>query len=178
MKLDQKGFSLVEVMFAVALSTMIGYVIFMAARTGDQQMDSREGRMTLQDNAREGLHKMIQELRQSAPSKTSIAGGAMTGSTIQFQVPDSSNLVNADYSLNWTAAKTIRYSLLNNQLLRTNVATNTTAVLANNVTAITFTGDTAAPNKVTIALSVQKTLTNGRTTPTLTLTGQAEIRNP
>ena len=174
--LNISGFSLMELIFALSLSTMIGYVIFMSARAGDEQSNSREARMTLHDNAREGLYKMVQEIRQSAPSRITIP---MDGTSISFQVPNPGSLVNEDYTLNWNSSQTIQYSLVADQIIRTNTTTGTTAVVANNVTSITFTGDSAQPNRVTIALNVQKTLTNGRLMPAtpLAMTGQAEIRN-
>lgn len=176
---QSSGFSLMELVVAISLSTMIGMVIFMSARSGDDQINSRDIRMAIQESAREGLYKMVQEIRQSAPSRITIGTGGTSGTSLTIQVPDPASLVNADYTLNWNSAHSIQYSLSNGQLIRTDQTTNKTAVLSNDVTAVSFTGDAAQPNRVTVALDVQKQLTNGRLMPptALRMTAQAEVRN-
>ena len=178
MQKNERGFTLMEMMVAVGLSTMVGMVLFTSVRYGNEQVDTREARMTMQDNAREGMYKMLQELRQSGPSKITVGTGY-----IQFQIPDPSSLVTTSYAVNWTNAHTIKYSVggtNNTQLIRQDVTSNKTAVVANNITGLTFSGSpSSAPTVVTATMSIQKTLSNGRVMPiqAMTLTSQAEIRN-
>ena len=177
MKKNEKGFSLLEMMMVVALSSVLFYALAATMRQGGEQLDSAGVRMNIQESAREGLYKMIQEIRQSAPTRITISGN-----TIQFRVPDPANSVTATYAPNWAASRNISYALggtNNRQLLRTDVATGQTRVAANDVTALTFTGNSAAPTLVTVTMSVQRTLTNGKVVPNpaLQLTAQARVRN-
>jgi prepilin-type N-terminal cleavage/methylation domain-containing protein len=175
---DQRGFSLLEMMLVIAISTFMAYVMFAAMRAGDHQIQTAQVKMAIQESAREGVYRMIQELRMSAPDRIAITGG----NTIQFEIPDSTDRVTGSYDINWDGAQTIRYArggLNGNQIVRTNVTTGQVSIIGNDVTAVTFAGNDAAPEIVTITLSVQRTLINGRVTPAtpLQISGQAEIRN-
>lgn len=176
---SQKGFTMLEMMVAIGISSMIAYSMFFAMRLGDDQIQTTQLKMYIQDSAREGVYRMIQELRQSSPTRITIGAG---GNNIQFSMPNSANPVNPDFSVNWGAAHTIRYALggLNNrQLIKTNMTTSQTTVFGNDVTGVTFTGNTGSPTIVTITMNVQRALINGRLVPAqpLQMTGQAEIRN-
>lgn len=164
-------------MISVACSSIIAYVIFMAIRTAQTQMSTATVSMAIQSSGREGLYRMLQEIRESAPTRITIANG---GTTITFNVPNPSSPVTAGYAVNWPG-HSIQYARggTGNQVIRTNSTTGQTSVIANDVTALTFTGNSASPSVVTVTMSVQKNLTNGRSIPAtaLSLTGQARIRN-
>ena len=150
MKNEQRGFTIVEVMVAVAISTMIIFGIFGIFQAGSEQTQFSQTKMTLEDSAREALYKMTQEIRQSAPSRITVGG---SGDSLQIQVPDPSSLVQGDYTVDWDSAHTIQYALGgtgNSQLLRTDTATNLTSVIANDVTDIQFVGNGSQPDIVTI----------------------------
>ncbi len=173
------GFTVVELMISVALSTFIIGGVFIILHVGSEQSRISEVRMTLQESAREGLFKMVQEIRQSAPTRITIAAG---GNSIQFSIPDPAALVTTAYAVNWTGAHTIRYAIggaSNRQLLRTDATTNQTSVIVNDVTGILFVGNATDPNVVTITLSVQRTALGGQPIPAtpLQITAQAEVRN-
>jgi len=174
---QEKGFTLLELMVVVGISSVISCALFMALRMGSDQVETSGLRMTVQDQAREGLYKMIQEIRESAPSRIAIGGG---GANIQFNIPSSNNTVNAlSYLVDWTNALSIRYALggINNQqIIRTNLNTGQTTVLANYVNALTFTGNAAQPSWVIVTMGVQWTGMNRRQMSTQ-LTGRANIRN-
>ena len=175
---DQRGFTLVELMVGLMASAVIAYSIFVAMRLGTEQINTAGVKMTIQDSAREGLYRMIQELRQSAPSRITVGSG---GNSITFNVPDPSSSFTGGYAVNWPGHQ-IQYAIggsNNNQIIRTNLTTNETKVIANDVTALSFTGNSGQPTVVTVAMSVQRTLTNNRVVPAtaLQLTGQAKIRN-
>jgi len=147
-------------------------------RTGQEQTQSAQTRMTVYDGAREGLYKVIQEIRSTAPDRISITNN---GARIQIDVPDPSNPTNGDFTINWNSAAQITYSLggaNGTQLIRTQ-PDGSTSVIANDVVALNFTGNAANPSVVTVSLSVQRALVNGRLIPQtpLQLTGQAEVRN-
>jgi prepilin-type N-terminal cleavage/methylation domain-containing protein len=172
------GFTLIEMMITVGISSMIAYAMFAVMRSGQEQSNTSQMRMTIYDSAREGLYKMIQELRLTAPDRVDITNN---GGRIQFDVPNPASPINADYTINWDGATQVTYTLggaNNTQILRTTTNGQST-VIANDVTAINFTGNAAEPSLVTVTISVQRTMTNNRVIPAnpLQVTGQAEIRN-
>ena len=176
--MNEKGLTLVELMVAIGVSMIIAYTIFVAMRTAQAQLDSGNVRMTIETSAREGLYRMVQEIRESAPTKISITN---SGGTITFNVPNPSSPVTSGYAVSWPghSISYARGGTNSAQIIRTNSTTGQTSVLANDVTALTFTGNTASPSVVTIAMSVQRNLVNGRSIPAsaISITGQAKIRN-
>lgn len=172
------GFTLIELMVVIGLFAIISYVTFLMQRLGNEQAQTSQLKMTIQNATREGLYKMVQELRLSAPDHFP-AGAA--GNSIQFDIPDPNNPVDANFNVNWTGAHRIQYALggLNGQqIIRTNLTLNTTAIIANDVVSLNFTGG-ANPSLVTVTIGVQRTLPNGRLVPNppLQMTAQAGIRN-
>ncbi|OGW76583.1 MAG: hypothetical protein A3J52_02800 [Omnitrophica bacterium RIFCSPHIGHO2_02_FULL_49_9] len=175
---NENGFTLMELMVVISISVLIAYALFIAVQYGDEQVRTAQLSMTLQNAARESLYQMSQELRQTAPSQ--VPTGA-NGNSIQFNIPDPSNPIDADFTVNWTGALLIQYArggLNNRQIIRTNMTTGTTSVIANDVVSLSFTGG-AAPQLITITVGAQKSLPNGRLVPTqpLQMTAQAELRN-
>ncbi len=178
-KMKRPGFTLVEVMVSTALSVIIAFTVFAVLRAGDAQSQTAQVQMILKDSAREGLYKMIQEIRQSAPDRVSIGAG---NATIQFNIPDPANAVTADFHVDWADSFLIEYRLggLNNsQILRTNLTTNQITIMANDVVGVLFAGNQANPTLVTVTMNVQRRLLNGRLLPfqPLQMSAQAEIRN-
>lgn len=176
---EKKGFTILELAIAVAVSTIIIAGIFMIFRVGSEQTQFSQTKMLLEDSAREALFEMTQEIRQSAPSRILIGNN---GAALQLLVPDPSSFVDASYAVDWDSAHTIQYAIANgtSQLRRTDTATNKTSVLANDVSAIQFAGDAPQPNIVRITISVQRQLVSGRWVPAqpLQLTAEAKVRNP
>lgn len=173
----EKGFTLTELMVVVGLSAMIALGMYMMMRKGDDQAKELETKMTIEESAREGLYKLIQELRLSASSKVTITGGT----SVSFFTANSASPVAADYTVNWSA-NPVTYALGGTdgkQLIRTDVATGTTKVIANDVTSISITGDATPPTIVTVTLNVQRQASSGRNVPVtpLALTGKADLRN-
>jgi prepilin-type N-terminal cleavage/methylation domain-containing protein len=177
MKKSERGFSLVELMVSVGISAIIAYVLYLSLRVGDVQNQTLQWRMTLEDQAREGLYRMIQEIRQTAPNRVVI-----NANRLQIDVPDPASPVTGAFRVNWAGAHRVVYSIGgagNRQLLRTDQNTGRVAVLANDVTGVTFVGNGAQPTLMTVTIRVQRALPNNRLLPAvpLALTGQAEIRN-
>ncbi len=174
--MGQKGLGVVELMVSVAASTLVIGSIFAAMRIQSVQMDTSNLKMTIETDAREGLYRMAQELRLSSPTRITISNN---NQTISFQVPNPSSPVSTNYGINWTGAHTIQYTVTGGNLVRTNTTTGTSNNLANDVTSVTFTGNTNSPTVVTMVMNVQRTLTNGRVVPAtpLQITGKARVRN-
>ena len=182
---NQRGFTLVELMMVLGISAFLAYSMFAAMRVGDAQMESANLRMTIQDSAREGLYKMVQEIRESAPDRITIGGGC---NTISFSIPDPNTPVDdTDYAVNWLAGQ-VTYSVSGTQILRT--LSGSTTVMSNDVSSVLFTTDTASPfacaagsgldiDQVTVVMNVQRTMKNGALIPAtpLQISGQARIRN-
>jgi hypothetical protein len=106
----------------------------------------------------------------------------MVVNTLQIRVPNPANPLNANYTVNWDNSRNISYTLggvNNRQMIRTDLSTGQTRVVANDVTAVTFTGNAANPTLVTITLSVQRAMINGKMIPRIPLqvSAQAEVRN-
>ena len=57
---DQRGISLIELMIAVACTSIMVYVLGMALVVGSSQAGVLGTKMTLQDSAREGMLRMLQ----------------------------------------------------------------------------------------------------------------------
>lgn len=175
---NQKGFTLTELMFSMGAATMIAYALFASMRMGLNIFESNSVRASIQTSAREGLYRMVQELRESSSTRITISGG---GSTITFTVPNSTTPVTAGYAVNW--GDQIRYALGTgtnaDRIIRTNVTTGATTTMASDVTSVTFTGNAGSPTVVTINMNVQRDLANGRNIPVtpLSMTAQARIRN-
>lgn len=96
---------------------MIFYAIFITMGAGDLQRQTSELKMTIEDSAREGLYKMAQEIRLSAPGRVTITSPSTGYDIIQFQIPNSATPVNTnvadtvtDYTTDWTTAQTIQYA--------------------------------------------------------------------
>lgn len=188
MKITERGFTLSEIMIAAAISTIVIFGSFTILKVSSDQLNVIHAKMSLEESSREALFKMAQEIRQTAQNQITDFGGGniLSGNTINFRVPvpdpDESTLVDSSYAPLWAAD--INYSLDSNthQIIRTSIEAGVTkqAVLANNVTALAFSRPSAISPLVTIQISAQLTLSDGRTVPDepMLLTTQAEARNP
>jgi type II secretory pathway component PulJ len=187
-RINCAGFSLLEMTMVAAISTIIFLAFFSLLQFGNVQSQTTQTMMTLQENARRGLAAIAQEIRLSAPTRvtifdatcvTAVVPATNPGSCLQAQVPDPANPVTGTFTANWGAAHTIRYSRNGaDQVIRTDLTAvpQTNTVIANDVTGLTFTGSSANPNVVTLTMTSQRTMANGRAIP-LTMTSQAEVRN-
>lgn len=174
-RLNKRGFTIVESMVVVGVSAMITYVLYAAMLAGDVQTRTSDVKMAVQDSAREGLYKMLQEIRHS--SSNLVTGNIVIGAnSIAFNIPNPQNAVAGDFTENWANMHRIQYSLVGTQLIRTNLTTAATRVVANDVRTLTF---VRSGEVVTATINVQRQLLNQRWMPAtpLVMTGQAELRN-
>lgn len=193
MKKGQRGFTLSEVTIAAAISTVILFGIFGILQVSNRQLEMIHARMSLQEGPREALFKMAQEIRQTAWHKidtlaTPDENGTERADTIRFVVPvpapDAASLVDANFTPKW--ASNIRYMLdqENHRIIRisedlTTFETKQT-VLANEVTSLAFSRQSATPGLITITAEAQRELADGRRIPDepIRIATQAEARNP
>ena len=193
MKRRRRGFTLLEVLVTTAISTIVIAGAFMLLRVSNDQLQIIHAKMTLQENLREALFKMAQEVRQTAWHKieglgTPGADGIERSGTINFKVPvptpDSASLVDANLTPRW--AHNIQYRLdgTRRQILRTStdLLTNESkeAILASEVTSLEFSRNPLVPGLITITAGAQRTLSSGDLIPEtpIQVNAEAEARNP
>lgn len=167
----KRGFTLVEIMVALALSSILILVASRIFQSSQESLDWNYHALCLQKELRRTLLTLSQELRESSPSSpTPITTGS---NTITFEIPAA---VSGNAITGWTQ---ITYTLSpNNTVTRT--VNGQTTFIGNNVTALNF----LYPfNSVTAPRTVQIQITGSRTTTlkrniTWTITGQVVLRNP
>jgi hypothetical protein len=182
----EKGYSTVELMMVVGISSILAAAMYIALRAGNVHVENADLRMTLQDSAREGVYTMLQEIRESAPDRITIGNGC---NSITFSIPDPSNPVDpTTYAVNWLGSQVTYSRNTAGQIQRALNGRNT--ILGNDVSSVMFTTDTAAPyicvtgggadiNNVSVIMNVQRNLKNGRAIPAtpLQVAAQAKARN-
>lgn len=121
MKIKQKAFSLVEILTAAAIFTLIIAGIFAIFNIAGISWRSSMGLLDIQQNARLAMDGMTRELRQlkREPGR----GITVSANGISFYIPGTTD--------------PIRYHLQDNQIIREHPL-NTTQILANNITALSF----------------------------------------
>jgi prepilin-type N-terminal cleavage/methylation domain-containing protein len=169
------GFTLVEVMFVVAIFSVMFVVAFDVLLSGRRSFDVSSIRYDIQTNAALGLNNMMRELKNSASSQIDISAD---GDFVEFSVPIGYD-GNGDiiWGADAIADNQIRYEVSGAQLLRDRLNSsgvliaNTTRILANYVESVFFTGrtngltmniTTSEQNKVTrewLSESLSSTLT-------------------
>ena len=184
--INEKGFTALELMVVVAVSTIMMYAMFIVMQFGSLHLETADLTMNIHDNARDGVYKMAQEMRMSAPSKVAIGAGC---TSVSFNVPDPNSPVTSGYAISWPGhAIQYSYSSSTRKITRTNSTTGQTSTMGNDVSSAMFTTDTtapftcvvgASPSAVSIVLTVQHQLKNGNWVPTtaLQIAGLARIRN-
>ncbi len=179
-----RGFTIVEVTIAAALSTILIAGVFAILLVSNKQLQIINAKMSIEEEPREALFKMAQELRQTSSGQ--FIGFGTSGTSIQFRVPvpkpDASTLVNNTYDPLWAAYITYSLNTNTHQILRTSVEDGVTkqAILANNVTSLSFSRANSTSSLVTIQIHAQQTFSDGRKVPAqpILLTTEAETRNP
>ena len=163
---SRSGFTLIELMMAAAIFTIISSVLFVVLRTARNTWQTGDGQIRGQSSIRQGLGRMVKELRQTTASEVSgvlADGGPYT--SITFSIP---NGVDGAGAIVWVGP--IQYSLdtsdantdgLTNQLIRT--FGGNVQVLANNINTLTFSRQASTPDLLFIGLNVQVQTLLGRT---------------
>ena len=192
MKIKEGGFTLIEVMIAAALSTIIIFGVFGILQVSNRSLQIIHAKMSLQEGPREALFKMAQEIRQTGWHQINDLGTDVnnieSSSTITFNVPipDPATLVAGDYGPNYAFHISYTLDTDNHQIIRTatNNITGATkrTILANEVTALSFSRNTttSALGLITIRIDAQRQLPDGTLIPPtpIRMSSQAEARNP
>ena len=119
------GFTLVEMMIAMVISTIIAMVVYFAYSSQQKIYIRQEANVDMQQNLRAGLYLISQEVRMAAYDSTGKAGASIINAsekTLQFtqDITDSSGTANyGDGLLDGPNENvTISFSGVNNQITR------------------------------------------------------------
>lgn len=174
-KFYEKAFTLVEIIMAVFLFSIISAAIFSVLATAKNSLSSGESQISVQQACRNGLDIMVKELRQASISTIQdVPPDGVDYSAITFQIPVSMD----ESGITWSGV--IQYSLggLNgSQLIRTQSGAQ--RALGNNISLLVFSRSAADPDVVNITITAQKNTFPGFTArqSTITLTSQVKLRN-
>lgn len=168
-QINQKGFTLTEMMVAAAISVVVLMAVYNILRLGVFHINNSGTQMTIQDSTRDGLTNMLQELRETHATNLNFGTN-----TISFEKTTSTQSNGVPV---W--GETITYSIggvNNTQLIRTSSNGNT-RVVANDVQTINFSAnDPNDPTLITVQLTVTRTNSDGFNYTDI-MTGQGMIRN-
>jgi prepilin-type N-terminal cleavage/methylation domain-containing protein len=165
---NEAGFSVLEMMVAVAIMSILVSFTVQAFLSGSRIVHANLVSSNIASEIRRGMESMTQELRNSSLARITV----IQPGVLQFQTPTN---MTQDGVITWSGI--LQYSLggINQQLLRTDLATGQTRVYANYVTALTFTV-TQNPATIAIVMTAQQQ-TPDRITYSETLRSAVELRN-
>lgn len=141
---NKKAISLVEILVATLIFTVILAGLYTAFATGNQSWNKYENNITLQRAARGALTSMSKELREA--SNITITQDS-SSATISFNRPK----ISSSISYTWTTT-----GIDANRIIRSD--STTTKVLGQNISALSFTDFT---NAIEINITANKTQTAG-----------------
>lgn len=136
------GISLIEILVTALIFSLIIVAIFGVLEMGNRTFPNDLGLLDLQQQARQGMDRMIREIRQSSASGVSIGGG---GANITFSIP---NITSIYYYLDTNSHRIIRQQPKD---------TGSTKILANDIDSLSF---SLSAGVVEILLVGEKTALN------------------
>lgn len=166
---EKSGFTLLEAMVSVSIMSLITLLTLQAFHAGSRSWDVNYNQTRISGELRGGMERMTRELRNSTLTRILIPQSNM----LQFQVPAS---ISTSGSITWSGW--MQYSLggtNSEQLLRQDLTTNASTVLANKVTSLQFVSN-SNPATLAITMTVQDDTTYGTVIPG-TLTSTVKFRN-
>jgi len=170
MKNKKKGFTFVEILVLVGVFSIIAGSILRVAVSWQRFWNISKVQMDVQFQARRVMSEITEELSQTSPSRVTIN----INDVITFQLPND-DYVNGAF----TWGDQIQCSLILepsgiSQLIRTNLTTNQTKVLANYINGIQF---TLTGGIISMEVNVNKTPKGGEAPVTIQLNSQVSLRN-
>ncbi len=145
-----KGLSLVELMVVLLLVAVIGSALFAVLSTGRTSWYSADTQISIQHELRKPMQQICDDLRQSSASKVSLPADGNTYNSVTFFVSEGASGMGA---INWSS-NAITYTLSSGQVVRQVGADS--RILANNITALSFSRLPASSGIVRINLTAQK----------------------
>lgn len=165
----EKGFTMLEMMISVMIMSIITLITMQAFTIGSRLCDVTYTQSRVSGESRMAVERLSRELRNSAMARITIPQAGI----LQFQVPSA---IDASGNITWSGW--IQYSIggLNNeQLIRQDLTTGVTDVMANKVTTLQFVSN-ANPPTLTINLTAQDATDYGTLIP-VPLSCTVELRN-
>ena len=147
----KKGFTLLEAMVVLLISTVIIAALFMTMTSGRSSWSTADTEISLQQDLRKAIVTMGQELRDSGNAHISCLANGTPQSSISFNV---SQGVDGTGNMIWSTIP-VNYSVISGQLVRTE--NGNSEILANNITSLAFVRTASAVNIVRINLTAQRT---------------------
>jgi len=123
-----KGFTIIEVLVAVVILTILIWGIFAILNMADMVLNTDTGLIDLQQQTRQAVDGMSKELKNCRSADITILN---SGARIQFIIPTDISTSPITYS------GIISYYLVGNQIIREHPV-NTTKVLANDINSLSF----------------------------------------
>ena len=166
----EKGFTLVELLAATLLFTLVVGLTALILRGGQEQARYTETRMHLDESLRQALYQMNLDLREASPGRTTVGNN---GASLTLQVPTA---VSNSGNITWSNALTFQVGGNGRQLVKIDAGTRQTTVLANDIQSVNFTAAGNPVATIQYVLTAQRALWNGRNI-SVSSTGEARLRN-
>lgn len=167
---SEKGMTLVELLVAAFVFSLVMGLTALTLRGGQEQARYTETRMHLDESLRQALYQMNLDLREAAPSRTTLGNG---GASLTIQTPAA---VSNSGNITWSNALTFQVGGNGRQLVKTDAGTGQTTVLANDIQSVTFTAAGNPMATIQYVLTARRALWNGRNL-SASSTGEARLRN-
>jgi len=168
-----KGFTLVEILVAVGVFTILILVVFQVMDIGRSSWFIGTVSIELRQEIIRAFMRMERELKETRPAQTNLTSGT-SSSSLTFRMPQDNNddgtILDSLGNIEWSGD--ITYAL-NGSSQITRTASGATAILANNVVSLQFTRPASPVNILQIDITVRKTTVVG---PQMQDTGQIMIK--
>ncbi len=168
-----KGFTLMEIIFAVAIFLLLILAIFAVMGVGRGAWFTGDVSVQLRQEIIRAFTTMERELKETRPAEISLTIGT-SSSSLTFKIPQDNNndgtILDSFGNIEWSG--NITYALNGaNEITRT--ASDLTSVLAHNIVNLQFSRPTSPVNLLQIDITAQKVSVQGRTVQD---TGQITIK--
>lgn len=160
-----KGFTLIEILVATFIFSLIFMAVFMVLAGGRDSFFTGDAAIEIHQEIRKVLLTMDKELRQSRSSEiTGVPADNNFYPSITFKVPEDldgdGDVIDASGNIEWS--NDITYALnANSQIIR--MTSTGTSVTANSISNLQFMRASGNPDIVQVNISTQKTTSLGRT---------------
>ena len=124
----KKAFTIIEMLFSCIVAMVLIGGILVMANSGNRGWSTEVGLLNLHQQARQAIHGMVRETRQSQDTDITISNG---GERIEFKIPRDL------FSGSTSYYQPIYYYLSGEQIIREHPA-GTTKVLANDIKSLNF----------------------------------------
>jgi Tfp pilus assembly protein PilV len=156
-----RGLTILETLISILIFSIIAVALGLAVVAGKNALFTNDIPAQLRQNLLFAIVSMSQELRQTAPAKTSL-GANSSSNSITFQIPNDNNgdglVVDAFGNIEWSV--NITYAR-NGANALTRTQGGTTSVVSSNISALQFTRPAGEDNILQIDITAQRANTTG-----------------